>query len=112
MDDHDHMLALLAAVRHGEASNQPMSNRLLVERLGWTAAEVAETLGAARAQMLVWGLRCTGDPRPQLNELELTVQGRRLLELQPDGRPHARVRRDASEDISARDTGTTPRRRA
>jgi hypothetical protein len=89
MGDRDRILALLAAVRDGDDSGQPMSNRRLVDHLGWTAAEVAERLGEARADLLIWGLRCSGDPRPQFDELELTVQGRRLLDEQPTGASRA-----------------------
>jgi hypothetical protein len=86
MADADRLTALLDAVRHGEDSGQPMSSALLVEHLGWTAADVAEWLGTARSRLLIWGLRCSGDPSPQFDELELTVQGRRLLEVGPHGR--------------------------
>jgi hypothetical protein len=83
MADDEHILELLAAVRDGDESGSPMSNGLLVDRLGWTAVEVAEWLSAARERLLIWGLPGWGNPRPQFNELELTVQGRRLLETRP-----------------------------
>ena len=67
MLDHDRLLTLLAEVRTGDESNAPMSNGLLVEHLGWSPSEVAESLATARARMLVWGLRCSGEPRPQFN---------------------------------------------
>jgi hypothetical protein len=79
----DRILELLAAVHHGDQAGRLMSNGLLVDHLGWTAAEVAEGLGTARERLLIWGLPGWGNPRPQFNELELTVQGRRLLETRP-----------------------------
>ena len=85
MAEPDRILELLTAVRHGDECGQPMSNRLLVEQLGWTGAEVADWLCTARARLLIWGLPGQGDPRPQFHELELTVQGRRLLEAQHGG---------------------------
>lgn len=87
MTDADRIVELLTAVGHGDEAGQPMSNELLVERLGWTPTEVADQLGTARAQMLIWGLPGSGNPRPQFNELELTVQGRRLLEVLPSDAP-------------------------
>jgi hypothetical protein len=97
------MLELLAAIRNGDETGQPMSNRLLAEQLGWTGREVADWLCTARARLLIWGLPGYGDPRPQFQELELTVQGRRLLESWPSsGRPQARLR-SAATDASAPD---------
>ena len=83
MPEPDRILELLTAVSHGEKTGQPMSNLLLVEHLGWTATEVADSLCTARARLLIWGLPGSGNPRPQYDELELTVQGRRLLEVRP-----------------------------
>ena len=93
MADDDRILELLAAVRHGDESGRPMSNGLLVDHLGWTAADVAEWLGAARARLLIWGLPGWGNPRPQFNELELTVQGRRLLDTRTSNGRQTRDRR-------------------
>ena len=73
------MAALLAVIDAGDAAGSPMSNDLLVDRLGWTADEVAALLGAARQEMLVWGQRGYGTPGPRFEALELTVQGRRWL---------------------------------
>jgi len=89
MDDDDRMLALLVAVRDGDDAGEPMSNRLLAERLGWSAVDVAQSLATARESMLIWGFHSSGDPRPQFDGLELTVQGRRLLDSQPARRPPA-----------------------
>ena len=79
MAEGDRILELLTAVRQGEESGQAMSDEMLVEHLGWSDVEVADWLCTARARLLIWGLPGSGNPRPQFNELELTVQGRRLL---------------------------------
>lgn len=92
MLDDDRILELLDAVREGDESGRPMSSGLLVEHLGWTAVEVAESLDTARARLWIWGLRGSGNPRPQFDELELTVQGRRLLETRPNNRRQAGTR--------------------
>jgi hypothetical protein len=73
------MADLLAAIDAGDAAGSPMSNDLLVDRLGWTADDVATLLGSAREQMLVWGQRGYGAPAPRFESLELTVQGRRWM---------------------------------
>jgi hypothetical protein len=101
MADDDRILELLAAVRHGDESGRPMANGLLVEHLGWTAADVAEWLGTARAQLLIWGLPGWGNPRPQFNELELTVQGRRLLETRASTGRQTRNRRPQAGKAAA-----------
>jgi hypothetical protein len=93
MADDDRILDLLAAVQNGDESGRLMSNGLLVDHLGWTAAEVAEWLGTARARLLIWGLPGWGNPRPQFNELELTVQGRRLLDTRTSNARQTRDRR-------------------
>jgi len=76
----DELLVLLAAIRHGENSDDFMTNDRLVENLGWTQDDVAASLASARARLLIWGLHTWGTPKPRFSELELTVQGRRLLE--------------------------------
>jgi len=108
MDDADRVLELLNAIRRGDEASQPMSNQLLVEHLGWTPAEVADCLCTARARLLIWGLPGWGNPRPQFNELELTVQGRRLLEIRPGDVPNARVRRAATPVTPPAGTDSTP----
>lgn len=109
MAEPDRILELLAAVRRGDETGQPMSNRLLVEHLGWTGAEVADRLCTARARLLIWGLPGHGDPRPQFHELELTVQGRRLLDAQPrSARPQTRLVPRAPDASPEDGTGSTP----
>jgi hypothetical protein len=81
------MADLLAAIEAGDTAGRPMSNDLLVERLGWGADRVAELLGEAREQMLVWGQRGYGTPGPRFESLELTVQGRRWLTSNPGAGP-------------------------
>jgi hypothetical protein len=39
----------------------------------------ASALAEARARLLIWGMRVGGTPAPRFEDLELTVQGRRLL---------------------------------
>ena len=77
------LLELLAAIRQGEDADECMTNDRLVERLGWSEIDVAESLAGARAQLLIWGLHAWGNPKPRFQELELTVQGRRLLDAGP-----------------------------
>lgn len=107
MTDADRILELLNAVHRGDEAGQPMSNQLLVEHLGWTPAEVADWLSTARARLLIWGLHGWGVPRPQFNELELTVQGRRFLELAAGDAREASARRAGARVKSQADTGPT-----
>jgi hypothetical protein len=88
MSDDDALLALLRAVRDGDDADEPMNNDTLSTRLGWTASDVATRLTSARDRLLVWGSRVGGTPAPRFADLELTVQGRRLLaaaDTQQDG---------------------------
>ena len=79
MSESDRLLVLLAAVDHADETRQPVTNEHLVAALGWSAEEVAGCLETAQAQMLVWGLRNGGLPKPHFEDVELTVQGQRLL---------------------------------
>jgi hypothetical protein len=73
-----HVLSLLAAVRDAGAAFG-VDSALLARQLGWPAEVVAERLADARARLLVWGVRVGGRPGPCFEDIELTVQGRRLL---------------------------------
>lgn len=79
MCDGERMLELLAAIQAGDDQDRLMTNDLLVKRLRWAPAEVATCLDEAKQRMLLWGVRTGGTPKPYFEELELTVQGRRLL---------------------------------
>jgi len=79
MSDDERLLTLLVAIRAGDERGQLMTNDLLVEHLGWSPDQVAAQLGEARAQMLIWGIRTGGMPKPHFAELEVTVQGARRL---------------------------------
>jgi hypothetical protein len=83
MSDDERMLALLVAIRGGDERGQLMTNELLVDHLGWSPDEVATQLGEARAQLLIWGVRAGGAPKPHFTELEVTVQGARRLRQAP-----------------------------
>jgi hypothetical protein len=79
MSDDERLLQLLAAIQTGEDSDRLMTNDLLVKRLKWKPAEVAACLADAKQRMLLWGVPSGGTPKPYYEDLELTVQGRRLL---------------------------------
>jgi hypothetical protein len=52
---------------------------MLAASLGWDLEHVAEALGMAKQQSLIWGQRGGHKPGPWFSELEVTVQGDRLL---------------------------------
>ena len=56
-----------------------LDNRTLGRSLGWTAAQTAESLAAAKDRLLIWGIHVGGNPGPCFEDIELTVQGRRFL---------------------------------
>jgi len=90
MSDDRQMVALLGVVQSGDESDVLADNALIAKRLGWDLETVAACLHEAKERSLVWGLRSGDKPAPWFNELEITVQGRRLL------RTHG-----AAEDVAA-----------
>ncbi len=82
----DHLVRMLQAIRDREGAAGPLDSKVLGRSLGWTAAITAASLDAAKARLLVWGIRVGGTPSPSFEEIELTVQGRRLLRQTTTGR--------------------------
>lgn len=73
------MVAMLAVVLSGDDSGTPVDNSIIAARLGWNLETVASCLNEAKERSLVWGQRSGDKPAPWFKELEITVQGRRLL---------------------------------
>ncbi|MEY2522948.1 MAG: hypothetical protein QOJ66_1513 [Ilumatobacteraceae bacterium] len=74
-----HMVEMLAIVLTGDDSGAPVDNSIIASRLGWNLETVASCLNEAKERSLVWGQRSGDKPAPWFKELEITVQGRRLL---------------------------------
>jgi hypothetical protein len=72
----DDLLTMLRAIDAGDTASGPLDSSGVARRLGWTAATTATSLSDAKASMLIWGIRVGGT---SYEDLELTVQGRRLL---------------------------------
>lgn len=79
MSDDARLRDLLSAIRDGDQRGVVMSSDVLADDLGWSAADVANVLRDAKAEMFIWGLRSGGSPQPHFEEIELTVQGNRYL---------------------------------
>jgi len=73
------MVQLLAVVLGGDDSGTPVDNSIIATRLGWNLEVVAKLLNEAKERSLVWGQRSGDKPAPWFKELEITVQGRRLV---------------------------------
>ena len=73
------MVKLLGVVLKGDDSGAPVDNSIIANRLGWDLEVVATCLHEAKERSLVWGQRSGDKPAPWFKELEITVQGRRLL---------------------------------
>lgn len=73
------MVQLLAVVADGDNADEPVDNRIIAKNLGWDLDAVAAYLHEAKERSLVWGHRTGDKPAPWFNELEITVQGRRLI---------------------------------
>ena len=74
-----HMVDMLGIVLTGDDSGTPVDNSIIAARLGWNLETVASCLNEAKERSLVWGQRSGDKPAPWFKELEITVQGRRLL---------------------------------
>jgi hypothetical protein len=81
--DDKQMVKLLAVVLSGDDSGVPVDNSIIAKRLGWDLEAVASCLNEAKERSLVWGQRSGDKPAPWFKELEITVQGRRLLRSHP-----------------------------
>lgn len=79
MADERQMLELLTLVQAGDDANELVDNAIIAKRLGWSLEDVAACLQDAKERSLVWGNRTGDKPMPWFKELEVTVQGRRLL---------------------------------
>jgi hypothetical protein len=79
MSDDQQMVELLGVVLSGDDSGAPVDNSIIATRLGWNLETVASCLNEAKERSLVWGQRSGDKPAPWYKELEITVQGRRLL---------------------------------
>lgn len=84
MADDGRMVQLLGVVLNGDDSNTPVDNSIIAARLGWDLESVATCLHEAKERSLVWGQRSGDKPAPWYKELEITVQGRRLLRSYPN----------------------------
>lgn len=73
------VLAMLQVVADAGERSDPLDSTLLANTLGWSDAAVATSLAEARRRLLIWGMRVGGAPAPRFEDIELTVQGRRLL---------------------------------
>jgi hypothetical protein len=70
---------MLRTIGERDPTAGQLDSRTLGDSLGWTAARTADSLGTAKARLLIWGIRVGGNPAPCFEEIELTVQGRRFL---------------------------------
>jgi hypothetical protein len=84
MSDDRLMVKLLGVVLKGDDSGVPVDNGIIAKRLGWDLEAVATYLHEAKERSLVWGQRSGDKPAPWYKELEITVQGRRLLRANSD----------------------------
>ncbi len=86
MTDDRQMVELLGVVLNGDDSGAPVDNSMIAAKLGWNLETVATCLHEAKERSLVWGQRSGDKPAPWFKELEITVQGRRLLRANSDSR--------------------------
>jgi hypothetical protein len=75
----DELVAILVAIRDLDEAGHSVDNAAVARRLGWDPEVVADRLADARARILIWGVRGGGRSSPQFSDIELTVQGQRLL---------------------------------
>lgn len=75
----DELVRVLRAIARADERGDPLDNQTLAATLGWDLERVAEALESAKQRSLIWGQRGGHKPGPWFSELEVTVQGDRLL---------------------------------
>jgi hypothetical protein len=86
----DDLLHLLRVIADSTDRSPQLDSSDVSRTLGWSDAVTASSLAEARARLLIWGMRVGGTPAPRFEDIELTVQGRRLLlaaDRMPAGEP-------------------------
>ena len=73
----DQLVAMLRTISERDA--EQLDSKVLGRCLGWTQVQTSDSLVAAKARLLIWGIRVGGNPGPLFEDIELTVQGRRFL---------------------------------
>ncbi len=73
------MFLLLGVVQAGDDTDELVDNAIIARRLGWDLVMVSAALRQAKDRSLIWGQRSGEKPGPWYKDLEVTVQGRRLL---------------------------------
>jgi len=73
------LLPMLRVIAESTERSEPLNSRDLSRQLGWSDAVTAASLAAARERLLIWGMRTGGSATPLFEDIELTVQGGRLL---------------------------------
>jgi hypothetical protein len=79
VDDPAAMRAVLAVIQHGDEHDALVDNAIIAKQTGYDLDLVAALLEDAKERSLVWGRRTGDKPAPWFSELEVTVQGKRLL---------------------------------
>ncbi len=75
----DDLLDLLRVISEFAEGSDPVDSSDVSRKLGWSDTVTASSLAEARTRLFIWGLRVGGTPGPRFEDIELTVQGRRLL---------------------------------
>lgn len=75
----DQLVTMLRMIGDRDSTAAELDSATLARHLGWTATRTAAALDAAKRRLLIWGIRVGGIPAPCFEDIELTVQGRRLL---------------------------------
>jgi hypothetical protein len=83
------LVGLLRVIRDLAERPESIDSSAVGRRLGWNDVDTAASLADARGRLLIWGMRVGGTPAPRFEDIELTVQGRRLLQRgsRPDPQP-------------------------
>ncbi len=79
MSTDDELVKILRAISVADERGTPLDNESLAVKLRWDLERVAAALDTAKQQSLVWGVRSGRKPSPWFTDLEVTVQGKRLL---------------------------------
>jgi hypothetical protein len=70
---------LLRVIRDAYRAERPLDSARLGHQLGWTPVATSAAVAHAKQRLLIWAIRTSGVPAATYDDIELTVQGRRLL---------------------------------
>jgi hypothetical protein len=78
------LVEMLRSINQHDDAAEQLDSASLSRCLGWTSLKTAASIDDAKGRLLIWAIRVGGS---SFEDIELTVQGRRLLRSAAEMRP-------------------------